>query len=96
MKRPNKKKFKRRASGGFFCAVYFTNDKKTVWYRKQWNPSKLVELFAKDGRPWLWIKTYLTENDYQTDRNSYYAIFDSKTPVTNFNYYQSSKLRNNE
>lgn len=94
MKRPNKKKFKRRASGGFFCVVYLSDDKKTVWYRKQWKPSALVKLFEKRGKPWLWIKTYLTENDYINDKSSFYTIFDKNNPVSDFNYYKFSKLKN--
>ena len=94
MKRPNKKKFKRRASGGFFCVVYLSDDKKTVWYRKQWKPSALVKLLEKRGKPWLWIKTYLTENDYINDKSSFYTIFDKNNPVSDFNYYKFSKLKN--
>lgn len=77
---------KTRESQGFFCVVYDTVAKKTVWYNKTWNPSKLADYLSNKGKEWLWIKSYIKKQDYFSNPDSYYAIFDKDNPITNFNY----------
>ncbi|PTT38371.1 hypothetical protein DBR28_08665, partial [Chryseobacterium sp. HMWF028] len=46
-------------SQGFFCVVYDMTTKKTVWYNKVWNPSKLADNLTGKNKEWLWIKSYI-------------------------------------
>lgn len=73
---------------GFFCVVYLKEEKKTVWYNKYWKPSKLASYLTANGKPWLWIKVYISKDIYfaDTKANSYYAIFDKDNPVTDFTF----------
>jgi len=77
---------KTRESQGFFCVVYNTADKKTIWYNKTWNPSKLANYLMDKGKKWLWIKIYIKKQDYLSNPNSYHSIFDKNNPVIDFNY----------
>lgn len=82
---PNIQKImKTKESEGFFCVVYFSDTKKTVWYRKTWQPSKL----AKTLNNWLWIKVYINKDDYflNPKANNYLAIFDKNNPIQEFTF----------
>lgn len=87
---PNIQKImKTRESEGFFCVVYFTDTKKTAWYNKTWQPSKL----AKSLNNWLWIKIYINKQDYfsNTKGTNYHAIFDKDNPIQEFTFKPFSK-----
>lgn len=73
---------------GFFCVVYLKNEKKTVWYKKYWRPSKLANYLTDNGKPWLWVKIYINKDDYfnNTKGTNYHAIFDADNPVTDFTF----------
>lgn len=75
---------KTRDSQGFFCVVYFTDTKKTCYYRKVWNPSKL----AMHLQNWKWIKIFIDKETYYTNTKTtdYFAIFDEQNPVADFNF----------
>lgn len=80
-------------STGFFCVVYDMATKKTVWYNKTWEPAKLANYLTSKGKEWLWIKSYISKQDYFSNPASYHAIFDKDNPVTSFNYKPFSKNR---
>ena len=82
---PNSKiqiKMKTTESSGFFCVVYFTDTKKTAYYHKVWQPSKL----AKTLQNWKWIKSFVNKQDYYSDTKTtnYHAIFDDQNIITEF------------
>lgn len=81
---------KKKESQGFFCVVYFADTKKTAYFHKVWNPSKLANFYANK---WLWIKIYIDKNDYYSDRQAqnYYKIFDKNTGVEIFTFQPFSK-----
>lgn len=76
-------------SQGFFCVVYFTDTKKTAYYHKVWNPSKLAGTLQN----WKWVKVFVDKQIYfsNTKTYDYYRIFDDKNPVTDFTYKPFSK-----
>ncbi|PTT36913.1 hypothetical protein DBR28_10445, partial [Chryseobacterium sp. HMWF028] len=55
-------------------------------YNKVWNPSKLADNLTGKNKEWLWIKSYIKKQDYQSNPENYYAIFDKENPVRVFNY----------
>ena len=81
---------KTKESQGFFCVIYFIDTKKTAYFHKVWNPSKLATYYANK---WLWIKIYKDKNDYHsnTTANNYYAIFDETNAVSNFTFHPFTK-----
>jgi hypothetical protein len=84
---------KKKESEGFFCVVYFTLDKKTTFYNKTWNPSKLADYLSRNGKTWLWIKIYIRKQDYLSNPqlDGYYKIFDKDNIVSNFTFKQFTK-----
>lgn len=73
-------------SQGFFCVVYFSDTKKTAYYHKVWNPSKLANYLSNK---WKWIKIYKDKEDYYTNpkANNYYAIFNEENTVHEFSFH---------
>lgn len=84
----NKKKYKyKQRRKGFFCVVYFKDDKKTVWYRNVRKPYRLANYY--NGR-WLWIKIFVDKQTYFSNSKTtdYYAIFDKNNDISVFSYSQ--------
>ena len=73
-------------SQGFFCVVYDITTRKTVWYDKIWNPSNLAKYLNGKGEEWLWIRSYINKEDYFSNPDNFYTIFDKDNPITDFNY----------
>lgn len=78
-----------KKSKGFFCVVYFTDTKKTCYYRKVWQPSKLADALMN----WKWIKVFVSKEDYfaNTQGKNYLCIFDDENPVSSFTYQRFLK-----
>jgi len=77
---------KTRESQVFFCVVYDTAAKKTIWYNKIWKPSDLAKYLNGKGKGWQWVRSYIRKQDYLSNPDNYYAIFDKDNPVTEFTY----------
>ncbi|RNA63930.1 hypothetical protein D1631_00015 [Chryseobacterium nematophagum] len=84
---------KTKESEGFFCVVYLKEIKKTVFYHKTWNPSKLASYLKNNDKEWLWIKVYIKKEDYYSNPtgNNYHTLFDNNNPPTDFNFRPFSK-----
>lgn len=67
---------------GFFCVVYFES-KKTGFYHSQWNPARLAKGLRN---PYIWLKVFMTKDEYLADKNNYKAIFDKDNPIQEFTF----------
>lgn len=83
---------KTKESQGFFCVVYFLDTKKTAYYHKVWQPSKLAGFLQN----WKWIKVFVDKQEYysNTKTENYHTIFDEHNPVTDFNFKPYQKNNN--